>query len=115
MKRTMKQIGSLFMALCIVLTMLPMTAFAETSDKGSGGSLDTSPTIATLAKLDSEAPAQTMDSGTHLGAGGSITVLAGMDTDIPMRAMEPGAPGNELSLAGAQATTVSQSVYDIND
>lgn len=115
MKRTLKQIGSLFMALCIVLTMLPMTAFAETSDKGSGGSLDTSPTIATLAKLDSEAPAQTMDSGTHLGAGGSITVLAGMDTDIPMRAMEPGAPGNELSLAGAQATTVSQSVYNIND
>ena len=102
------------MALCIVLTMLPMTALAKTADTDSGGSLDTRTTTATLAKLDSEAPAQTMEPGVHLGAGGSITTFAGRGT-VSIPTMAPGAPGNELSLAGAQAATVPQSVYALNN
>ena len=33
MKRTWKQIGSLVLVLCMVLTMLPVAAFAETGEK----------------------------------------------------------------------------------
>ncbi|MFT4105410.1 MAG: S-layer homology domain-containing protein [Lacrimispora sp.] len=64
MKRKWKQIGSLFMALCMVITMLPMTAFAERDEADSGTSLNVSGTITAFAEMDEEVSRQTVEIGT---------------------------------------------------
>ncbi len=58
MKRTWKQIGSLLLSVCMVLTMLPTTAFAETGTKDSGE-------ITAFAALAADIAAQTVDTGTQ--------------------------------------------------
>jgi hypothetical protein len=88
MKLTVKQISCMFMVVCMVLTMMPMAAFAETSDKGFV---------------------------VPLGASGAMTAFAGLDTGVPMRTMALSTSGNEPSLSGAGATTVPQSVYALNN
>ncbi|TCL60941.1 S-layer family protein [Kineothrix alysoides] len=64
MKRTWKQISSLFLAVCMVFTMLPMTAFAETDAKDSGQPLGISSEITAFADLDTEVSQQTEETGT---------------------------------------------------
>lgn len=49
MKQTWKQIGSLFLSVCMVVTMLPVTAFAETGTKDSGAGLGASGEITAFA------------------------------------------------------------------
>lgn len=58
MKRTWKQIGSLLLSVCMVMTMLPTTAFAETGTKDSGE-------ITAFAALAADIAAQTVDTGTQ--------------------------------------------------
>ena len=64
MKRTWKQIGSLILSVCMVMTMLPTTAFAETGTKDSGAGLGTSGEITAFAALDADIAAQTVETGT---------------------------------------------------
>ena len=64
MKRTWKQIGSLFLAFCMVFTMLPTMAFAETGNVDSGTPLGSSGTITAFAELPAEVAAQTVPGGT---------------------------------------------------
>ena len=64
MKRTWKQIGSLFLSVCMVMTMLPTVAFAETNTKDSGAGLGTSSEITAFAALAADIAVQTVDSGT---------------------------------------------------
>ena len=83
-----KQIGSLFMAVCMVLTMLPITAFAETGAR---------------------------DPGTPLGASGIITAFSELDTEVSEQTVQTGTPEDELNLPSALADTVAESVYAINN
>ncbi len=87
MKRTWKQIGSLFLAVCMVLTMLPTMAFAETGD---------------------------VDSGTPpLGTSGIITAFGSLEPEILAQTVKTGTMEKELNLPGTLAVTVTESVYDI--
>ena len=63
MKRT-KRIGSLFLAFCMVLTMLPTMAFAETGNVDSGTPLGVSGTITAFTELSAETVAQSVYTGT---------------------------------------------------
>ena len=80
MKRTWKQIGSLFLAFCMVFTMLPTVAFAETGD---------------------------VDSGTPLGMSGTITDFVELDTDVANRMVEAGTAEDELNLPDTLTVTVT--------
>lgn len=60
MKRTWKRIGSLLLTVCMVVTMLPTVAFAETGDVDSGVPLGTIKTITAFAALE----AKTVETGT---------------------------------------------------
>lgn len=91
MKRTWKQIGSLFMAVCMVLTMLPLTAFAETGGPDSGAS----------------------DSGAPLGASGIITAFAELDAKVSKQTVIVGTPEDELNLPVTLAVTVAESVHTV--
>ena len=64
MRRTWKQIGSLFLAFCMVFTMLPTMAFAETGDVDSGAPLGMSGTITAFAELGTDVANQTVEAGT---------------------------------------------------
>ncbi|WP_206460496.1 hypothetical protein [Anaerovorax sp. IOR16] len=64
MKQVRKRIGSLFLAFCIVFTMLPGVAFAETSDVDSGTPLGVSGEITAFAALSAEVASQTVGTGT---------------------------------------------------
>jgi len=86
MKRTWKQIGSLFLAFCMVFTMLPTMAFAETGE---------------------------VDSGVPLGVSRSITSFVPLDEDVAEQTVETGTPEEELNLPGALSVTVTESVYNI--
>ena len=83
MKRTWKQIGSLVLVLCMVLTMLPVAAFAETGEQA----FDTPPP----------------------SAGGTITAFAALAANIAAQTAEPGTPENELALPGNLAATATDS------
>ncbi len=96
MKQTWKQIGSMLLALCMVLTMLPMTAFAETN---------------------------TTDSDTPLGNIGEIIAFAALDTDVAAQSEEVDPAGDittaeQLKIALESETdstvTVSES-FTLND
>ena len=109
MKRTWKQIGSLILSVCMVMTMLPTTAFAETGTKDSGAGLGTSGEITAFAALDADIAAQTVDTGTAeeelnlpteltvtvtrtvtVTTGSSITAaVSGNDTATDSEAQEP--------------------------
>ncbi|WP_085832200.1 S-layer homology domain-containing protein [Clostridium merdae] len=64
MKRKRKQIGSLFLAVCMVLTMLPIAAFAETGETESAAPTGESGTITSFAELDSDISTQAVEKGT---------------------------------------------------
>ena len=64
MKQTWKQIGRLFLSVCMVVTMLPVTAFAETGTKDSGAPLGTSSEITAFAALEDDIAVQTVETGT---------------------------------------------------
>ncbi len=64
MRRTWKQIGSLFLAFCMVFTMLPTMVFAETGDVDSGAPLGMSGTITAFAKLGTDVANRTVKAGT---------------------------------------------------
>ncbi|HBR01897.1 MAG TPA: hypothetical protein DD738_04740 [Ruminiclostridium sp.] len=64
MNRTWKQIGSLFLSVCMVVTMLPTVAFAETNAKDSGAGLGTSGEITAFTALDEDIAAKTVATGT---------------------------------------------------
>ena len=83
MKQTWKQIGSLFLSVCMVVTMLPVTAFAETGTK---------------------------DSGAGLGASGEITAFAALDEDIAVQTVEIGTAEEELNLPKQLKVTVTKTV-----
>ena len=83
MKRTWKQIGSLILSVCMVMTMLPTTAFAETGTK---------------------------DSGAGLGTSGEITAFAALDADIAAQMVETGTPEDELNLPTELTVTVTRTV-----
>lgn len=83
MKQTWKQIGSLFLSVCMVVTMLPVTAFAETGTK---------------------------DSGAGLGASGEITAFAALDEDIAVQTVDLGTAENKLNLPKNLAVTVTKTV-----
>lgn len=62
-KRASKTL-SLFLAFCMVFTMLPTVAFAETDDMDSGVPLGVSSIITEFAPLDEDVAAQTVEIGT---------------------------------------------------
>lgn len=64
MKQKWKRIGSLILSVCMVFTMLPTMAFAETGDVDSGASLGVSGTITAFEKLSAEVAEQTVETGT---------------------------------------------------
>lgn len=63
MKQTWKQLGSLFLAVYMVLTMLPTAAFAKTVDVDSGVPLGVSSIITEFAPLDEDVAEQTVEIG----------------------------------------------------
>ncbi|MBB2183572.1 S-layer homology domain-containing protein [Lachnospiraceae bacterium MD1] len=83
MNRTWKQIGSLFLSVCMVVTMLPVTAFAETGTK---------------------------DSGSPLGASGEITAFAALDEDIAVQTEDIGTAKDDLNLPKTLKVTVTKTV-----
>ena len=83
MKQTWKQIGSLFLSVCMVVTMLPVTAFAEIGTK---------------------------DSGAGLGASGEITAFAALDEDIAVQTVDLGTAENKLNLPKKLKVTVTKTV-----
>lgn len=85
MNQTKKRIGSLFLAVCVAVTMLPMAAFAETGNA---------------------------DSGNALGSDGTITAFAKLDEDIAAQLVETGTPEEELNLPEELEVTVSRTVTD---
>ncbi|EMS71565.1 S-layer homology domain-containing protein [Ruminiclostridium cellobioparum] len=109
MKRTWKQIGSLILSVCMVITMLPTTAFAETDTKDSGAGLGTSGEITAFAALEADIAVQTVETGTQesklnlpteltvtvtrtvtVTTGSSITAaVSGNDTATDSEAHEP--------------------------
>ena len=109
MKRTWKQIGSLLLSVCMVMTMLPTTAFAETGTTDSGTGLGTSGEITAFAALDADIAAQTVDTGTQesklnlptkltvtvtrtvtVTTGSAVTAdVSGNDTAMDSEAQEP--------------------------
>lgn len=80
MKRTWKQIGSLFLVFCMVFTILPGVAFAETGN---------------------------VDSGTPLGKSGEITAFAPLDADVAEQTKEIGTAEDELNLPDTLTVTVT--------
>ncbi|MEA5011075.1 MAG: S-layer homology domain-containing protein [Angelakisella sp.] len=83
-KRASKTL-SLFLAFCMVFTMLPTVAFAETVDVDSGVPLGVSGTITTFAALEEDIAAQNVDIGTvkdelKLPKELAVTVIEGGDT-----------------------------------
>ncbi len=83
MTRTWKQIGSLLLSVCMVMTMLPAVAFAEGGAK---------------------------DSGALPGTGDRITAFAALDADIALQTVEPGTEENELNLPAELTVTVTKTV-----
>ena len=84
MKRTWKQIASLFLAFCMIFTMLPGVAFAETVDVDSGTPLGMSGTITAFAELSTEVVAQQVSTGTaedELSLPNELTVTLTEDDD----------------------------------
>ncbi len=84
-KRASKTL-SLILAFCMVFTMLPTMAFAETGDT---------------------------DSGAPLGASGSITAFAELDAKVSKQKVATGTPEDELNLPGMLAVTVSGSAITV--
>lgn len=64
MNHTAKRIGSLFLSVCMVLTMLPSTVFAQTETKDSGVVPGANNHITAFAALDADIAAQTVEIGT---------------------------------------------------
>lgn len=85
MKRTWKQIGSLLLAFCMVSTLLPTVAFAETVD---------------------------VDSGTPLGVSETITAFEPLDEDVAIQTVEIGTTKEELKLPNKLVVTVTASTSD---
>ncbi len=81
MKQTWKRIGSLLLTVCMVFTLLPTMAFAETG---------------------------VTDSGTPLGISGEITAFADLDTEVAQQAVETGTPEDALKLPDTLAVTVAE-------
>ena len=81
-KRASKTL-SLFLAFCMVFTMLPTVAFAETGD---------------------------VDSGVPLGVSGIITDFAPLEEDVAEQAVEIGTSENELDLPIELTVTVTRTV-----
>ena len=79
MKRTRKQIGSLLLSVCMVVTMLPTVAFAEEG---------------------------VQDSGTAPGAS-EITAFADLAEDIALQEVETGTTLEELNLPSTLTVTVT--------
>lgn len=82
MNLTAKRIGSLFLSVCMIMTMLPTVALAETGVK---------------------------DSGAGLGISGEITAFADLDEDIAVQTVETGTPEDELNLPDGLIATVTNS------
>lgn len=83
-KRTGK-ILSLLLAVCMVVTMLPTVAFAETGD---------------------------VDSGAPLGAGGTITAFAELSAAVAARMVSAGTAEDELNLPKQLAATITEGSDD---
>lgn len=64
MKQKWKRIGSLILSVCMVFSLLPTMAFAETSDVDSGAPLGVSATITAFGVLSAEIAEQTVETGT---------------------------------------------------
>ncbi|MSS08171.1 hypothetical protein FYJ38_05875 [Clostridium sp. WB02_MRS01] len=64
MKQIGKRIGSLLLSVCMVLTLLPVSAFAEEGIQDSGASFSASGEITAFASLVPEVSAQTVETGT---------------------------------------------------
>ncbi len=83
MKQIGKQIGSLFLSVCMVVTMLPVMAFANT---------------------------QELDADTELITSSRITAFADLDEDIATQKVEIGTTEDELNLPDKLAVTVTKMV-----
>ena len=83
MKQTWNKSAVCFLSVCMVVTMLPVTAFAETGTK---------------------------DSGAGLGASGEITAFAALDEDIAVQTVDLGTAENKLNLPKNLAVTVTKTV-----
>ena len=64
MKQTWKQIGSLFLSVCMVFTLLPTMAFAQVQTTDSGAPIAVSGTITAFEELDAAVSWQTVEVGT---------------------------------------------------
>ncbi|TWH57769.1 putative cell wall-binding protein [Desulfitobacterium sp. LBE] len=127
MKRKWKQIGSLILSVCMVFTMLPTMAFAETGVTDSGAPLGVSGTITVFEKLSAEVAEQTVETGTaedELNLPDELTVTAttgaaitatvsGNATATDSEAEEPDkAEPEEIETAVAVSGWTSAPAYD---
>jgi hypothetical protein len=64
MKQTGEKIGSLILSVCMVLTMLPTVAFAETETRDSGAPPGISREITAFAELPADVAEQAVETGT---------------------------------------------------
>lgn len=88
MTQIWKKIGSLILSVCMVVTMLPTVAFAETDTK---------------------------DSGSGLGTSGKITAFVSLAENIAARTVESGTLENELNLPTELNATVTKTVTTTAD
>ncbi|MFT4107062.1 MAG: hypothetical protein QM657_15005 [Lacrimispora sp.] len=82
MKKMWKKAGSLFLAACMVITILPMNATAEI---------------------------ETLDLGGYLSSGGIITAFEELDTDVAWQTVETGTTKDELEFPDALVVMVGES------
>lgn len=126
MNQTKKRIGSLFLAVCVAVTMLPMAVFAETGDVDSGNAQGSDGTITAFAKLDEDIAAQLVETGTpeeELNLPEELEVIAtivtddagdvsGIDTATDSEAQNPEAQEEDIKTTVAVSRWTSKPVYD---
>ncbi|WP_347489864.1 hypothetical protein ABDB91_01540 [Desulfoscipio sp. XC116] len=128
MKRTWKRIGGLILSVCMMASMLPMAAFAETGTTDSGTPPVISGVITGFADLDTAVSEQAVEAGTAeekldlpdkltatVTTGSAITAdVSDDDAAVDSDAQQPETPGTETTVAMAVYGWTSDPVYDGN-
>jgi uncharacterized protein YjdB len=124
MRQIGKRIGSLLLSVCMVLTLLPVSAFAEEGIQDSGASFGASGEITAFAPLVAEVSVQTVETGTAedelnlpdelavtVTTGAAITAdVSGDDIATDSDAQEPETQETETTVAVSGWT--SNPVYE---
>ncbi|MFT4107064.1 MAG: hypothetical protein QM657_15015 [Lacrimispora sp.] len=113
MKRMWKRVSSAILAACMVITMVPMAAIAETDAGSSNDSLNSKGIITAFADLDTDVSEQTVEAGTpedELDLPDTLVVIVSEDRDTV-------ASGSDAEKMGIETTVevsgwTADPVYD---